>query len=1281
MKKTRKFLSWLLSVTLIAVVIFAVLKTTGNTYTVTFETNSGITIEAQTVKKGEKIESPENPTKENHLFLGWYSDELLENEFDFDTVIDKDYTLYAKYLDLSDKTDTDSDGLTDALEDYYGTDKSKSDTDEDLLSDFWEITLELNPLKKDSDDNGTEDASEDYDGDGISNIDEINGETSPVLADTDGDNLNDGEEINTHKTNPQNADTDGDGANDCWEIANNFDPKELNDTFSVSVENGGATVEMNASGKSASTITVEKIELGEDFSTISGFLNSAYEFTTMGEFEVATIKIPYYGKLSDTFQPRIYYYNESEQIFEELENQTVENGYIIAEVTHFSVYGAIDKFQYDNSWTLEETDIDKAYDSNDDGISDYYARLIKEGKLLSSKGDRAFKGIDFDLNPDYDGDGIPNGKEIVIIEKGYLGRAYYIQKSNPISIDTDGDGIRDGDEEKGHINLWDVSLRDLVLLADIVYESYKVNTIISDMSFNTTLGDASFIVGSARELKGWRVVATCDNHFTGYQAYVYEKDGKIVIASRGSEDLLKLTSPEFYQDWLLADGLGFISGANPQLSSMRKFIKEISDICDSASEIYVTGHSLGGYLTLMTSSQLVKNGYGDKIAKVTTFNSLGLSVNIFKELDDNANLATLWDKTLNYRTVTDPISILFGYHPGVDITIPMSEFQSGWSVADSHSLISFIERFANDIRHPSYEAFRNGLNDEGLKNEPDEPYNPPVDTDTDTNTDIDIDTDVDVDTDIGTDTDTDINTDTDSDNPSDEPPLANNDLIYEYDEERDCYKVVDIGGYKDSVLVIPGEYKGKPVKIIGKYAFYGCFNIQKVVLSEGIEVIEEAAFMHCPYLKTLVTCSTLYSVATDAFTDCWRLLEVYNLSPMITDYDFENNYLKSYVKMVHTSIDDESIYYEENGFVFAYMYHNYSTGWHLIECKSNDYRIFLPPDCKGENYSIYDYAFYAYPEYTNLTSLVIPQGVTSINGSAFFNNIKLVEIYNLSNLRINVGYSNHGKVSSYAKVVHKSITDEPITEKIGDYVFATIDGEKYLMTYLGNEKNITLPTLEENYKIYQGAFYMSHIESVVIPDGVTEIGNRAFDSCYNLLSVTIPQSVTYMNYAFNGATTIAEIYNYSGVEILPKGEGTSVIALVNTRVVHTSPEESVIDRVGDFVFVTANGTNYLVAYLGNDANVKLPQSYKGEKYTVSQGCFAFKKIKSITIPKNVSCIENTVFYENQRLENVYFEDTEGWYYIDMSGKKTNIGSSLLETGEGGYQAVNEYAWYHSIYNE
>ena len=66
------------------------------TYTVSFNTNGGSAIEAQTVQKGNMAEAPENPTKEKYGFTGWYEDKQLTHLFDFsNTPITSNKTLYA----------------------------------------------------------------------------------------------------------------------------------------------------------------------------------------------------------------------------------------------------------------------------------------------------------------------------------------------------------------------------------------------------------------------------------------------------------------------------------------------------------------------------------------------------------------------------------------------------------------------------------------------------------------------------------------------------------------------------------------------------------------------------------------------------------------------------------------------------------------------------------------------------------------------------------------------------------------------------------------------------------------------------------------------------------------------------------------------------------------------------------------------------------------------------------------------------------------------------------
>ena len=75
-----------------------VAKYNKNSYIVTFNTNGGSYVEGLEVTYGEKITKPEDPNKLGYSFDGWYKDQKLEKEFNFDTPMGSEpITLYAKW--------------------------------------------------------------------------------------------------------------------------------------------------------------------------------------------------------------------------------------------------------------------------------------------------------------------------------------------------------------------------------------------------------------------------------------------------------------------------------------------------------------------------------------------------------------------------------------------------------------------------------------------------------------------------------------------------------------------------------------------------------------------------------------------------------------------------------------------------------------------------------------------------------------------------------------------------------------------------------------------------------------------------------------------------------------------------------------------------------------------------------------------------------------------------------------------------------------------------------
>lgn len=116
-------------------------------------------------------------------------------------------------------------------------------SDEGGVNSAWSATrlsIRLVDSSTDSDNDGLDDALEaqffgnlstsdglpeqDFDEDGVSDRDEFDLGSNPTLTDTDGDGLTDGDEVNNRNTSPTDLDSDGDGFLDGSEVFRNSDP-------------------------------------------------------------------------------------------------------------------------------------------------------------------------------------------------------------------------------------------------------------------------------------------------------------------------------------------------------------------------------------------------------------------------------------------------------------------------------------------------------------------------------------------------------------------------------------------------------------------------------------------------------------------------------------------------------------------------------------------------------------------------------------------------------------------------------------------------------------------------------------------------------------------------------------------------------------------------------------------------------------------------------------------------------------------------------------------------
>ena len=312
------------------------------------------------------------------------------------------------------------------------------------------------------------------------------------------------------------------------------------------------------------------------------------------------------------------------------------------------------------------------------------------------------------LNPDGDddGDGIANKDELYIYKKD--GRTYLGYDIHPRLADTDGDGLNDKvDKDK---LIWNISARDMAMFINLVYENdKKIDDILKKHAPAGTLSNNIQKMTNNELGSYWRVKETYHQD-NGLDAVLFETTNNFPFLKRDKIQVLAFAGTNVAQAGdLKADLALFFGNESNQSEAAIQLMKKIKS--DSTiTNLYITGHSLGGYLSLRATATAEKDKFG-KFKQTYTFNApkvksgwfWGVSkddVRISEELAKSG-------KIKNYYTDNDNI-IPGNLQPSNKISIGRS--------AGAHSSTSYFESRVN-----SNSAFnfgkRQGMDGVGYRDE------------------------------------------------------------------------------------------------------------------------------------------------------------------------------------------------------------------------------------------------------------------------------------------------------------------------------------------------------------------------------------------------------------------------------------------------------------------------------------------------------------------------------------------------------------------------------------
>ena len=222
------------------------------------------------------------------------------------------------------------------------------------------------------------------------------------------------------------------------------------------------------------------------------------------------------------------------------------------------------------------------------------------------------------LNPDGDddGDGIANKDELYIYKKD--GRTYLGYDIHPRLADTDGDGLNDKEDRDKLI--WNISARDMAMFMNLAYESDEsVKNILSN-KLPVVLEKDKIKRLTHSELSPYWTVKQTFHQNNGLDAVLFETKNNFPFLKGEKIQVLAFAGTNMGQGGDLKADIALAFGNESNQSEAAKELINSFRNNKEFTNLYITGHSLGGYLALRASVLAEKNKY-NYYRETYTFNA------------------------------------------------------------------------------------------------------------------------------------------------------------------------------------------------------------------------------------------------------------------------------------------------------------------------------------------------------------------------------------------------------------------------------------------------------------------------------------------------------------------------------------------------------------------------------------------------------------------------------------------------------------------------------------